>query len=65
MYQHYKKGKEKMDKVKNFVVEHKNEIILASVALFSYKIGFKRGFDSAQNAITHLCNEAAKVMEGR
>lgn len=54
-----------MDKVKDFVVTHKKEIICVTIGLAIYQIGFKAGFKSAEKAITHLCNEAAKTMEVR
>ena len=64
IYQYYKKGKAEMDKIKEFVTTHKNEIILASVAIVAYRIGFKKGMKTTENAVTHLFDEASKVVMG-
>ena len=43
-YRAYKKGKENMDKIKEWVDSHSKEILLGIFCVMSYQIGFKRGF---------------------
>ncbi len=62
IYRMYKKGQAHMDKVKDFVVTHKNEIIFVSIGVVAYKIGFRKGFKAAERAVTHLVTEAAKYV---
>lgn len=52
------------DKVKQFVVDHKKEIMYVSASIFIYRLGFKRGVKTTENAIVHFCNEAAKATSG-
>ena len=63
IYQYYKKGKEKMDKVKQFVSDHKKEIIFVTAVVFSYRIGYKSGFNASERAINNIFKQAGKVME--
>ena len=62
IYQLIKKGKIEMEKVKEFVLNHKNEIIFVSTAVVAYRIGFKTGVKTVDKAITHLVKEAAKYV---
>lgn len=64
IYRMYKKGKRTMDKVKEFIKEHKTELMYASAAILIYSIGFRRGIKVSERAVTHLCNEAAKAVSG-
>ena len=60
IYQMIKKGKMEMEKAKDFVVEHKKEILCAAGLIFVYNLGFKRGYRTAENAVTYFVNEVAK-----
>ena len=61
-YQTYKKGKMKMDDIKDFIKEHKKEIIFVGSGLVIYHVGFNRGFKTAKNAISHVFDEAARTL---
>lgn len=61
-YQTYKKGKMKMDEIKDFIKEHKKEIIFVGSGLVIYHVGFNRGFKTAKNAISHVFDEAARTL---
>ena len=52
------------DKVKQFVVDHKKEIIYVSAGIFIYRLGFRKGVTTTENAVIHFCNEAAKATSG-
>lgn len=61
IYRMYKKGKHTMDKVKEFVNEHKKELMYAAGIIMIYSLGFRRGVKTSERAIVHFCNEAAKA----
>lgn len=62
VYRMYKKGKMKMEKFKEFVSEHKRELMCVASGVIIYHIGFNRGFKMAKNAITHVFDEAARTL---
>ena len=50
-----------IDKFKQFVVDHKKEIIYLSTAVLFYRIGFNKGVKTTENAVIHFCNEISKT----
>ena len=52
------------DKVRQFVSDHKKEIIYVSISVFIYRLGFKRGVKTTEDAVIHFCNEAAQATSG-
>lgn len=63
IYQYYKKGVEEMEKVKQFIEDHKKEIIFVSAIILSYRVGYKTGFGASERAINNVFKQASKVME--
>lgn len=52
-----------MDKVKDWVMEHKKEIAIGTAIIFAYRLGFKHGCQATDKAVNNLFKEAAKAME--
>ena len=44
IYRAYKKGKNEMEKAKDWIINHSKEIFVTIGVIASYQIGFKRGF---------------------
>lgn len=57
-----RKGKE-MEKIKQFVEDHKKEIIVVSAGIIIYSLGFKKGFNSAKEGMNYIFDQAAKTLE--
>ena len=52
-----------MEKVKEWVSNHKKEIIVGAGIIFIYRLGFKHGCQATDKAVSNLFKEAAKTME--
>lgn len=59
-YQTYKKGKNDMEKTKDWIVNHNKEIFIAIGIIAAYQIGFKRGFKKGMKFELALVNLATK-----
>lgn len=62
-YKLYKKGRNEMDKIKEFISSHQNEILIGLGCLMSYQFGFKRGFRNGmrfENALHSLASKGGK-----
>ena len=51
-----------METIKNFVKDHKKEILVVSSGVLIYSIGFKHGFRSAERGMTYIFEEAARTL---
>lgn len=51
------------DKVKQFISDHKKEILFAATGLMIYRIGFRNGFNASERAINNIFDQASKAME--
>ena len=57
IYRAYKKGKNEMEKAKDWITNHSKEIFVAIGVIASYQLGFKRGFRKGmkfENALVSL-----------
>ena len=61
-YRAYKKGKKHMDKFKDFVTKHKNELLIAGCGLIIYKCGYRTGFKASQKSIDKIFESAARSL---
>lgn len=57
-----RKVDEDMDKTRQFIEDHKFELIFAAGVIFAYRLGFKHGYETADNAMTRLINETSKAL---
>lgn len=60
VYRIYKKGKKEMDKFKEFLSEHKNEIAGVAACLIVYKIAYGRGWRDYDCAVRHVFSAMRK-----
>lgn len=54
VYRMYKKGKMKMEKFKEFLSEHKNEIAGVAACLIVYKIAYGRGWHDYERVVNNV-----------
>ena len=59
-YQTYKKGKNNMEKAKDWIEDHSKEIFITIGIIAAYQIGFKRGFKKGMKFELALTTLAAK-----
>lgn len=63
LFRNFQKGKAEMEKVKEWVSNHKKEIVVGAGIIFVYRLGFKHGCQATDKAVSNLFKEAAKTME--
>lgn len=61
-YQMYKKGKSEMEKIKEFISENQKTIIFVASGALIYSLGFRKGFKSAKEGMSHVFEEAARTL---
>lgn len=49
--------------IKEWLMEHKKELIIGAGIIFTYRLGFRHGCQATDNAVCNLFKEAAKTME--
>ena len=59
-YKLYKKGKSEMEKIKEFISTHQNELLVGFGFFISYQFGFKRGFRNGMKFESVLHSLASK-----
>lgn len=53
-----------VDKVKQFVTDHKKEILFACSGIFIYKLGFHNGFNASERAVNNIFEKASRTIQG-
>lgn len=54
-----------MKNFKEFCIEHKKEIVITAAIIFAYRLGFNRGYETADNAMKSLIKEAYNTIHIR
>ena len=57
------KGELTMEEVKNFIKNHKKEIILVASGVIIFNIGFRSGYKLSLKAIDRLVTDCVKTMD--
>lgn len=63
IYRVYKKGKNEMDKIKDFISNHYKELLIAGGFVLIYKVGYKVGVKETQKTIYKIFDAAGKALE--
>lgn len=56
VYRAYKKGKKEMEKIKQFVTDHKKELKLAVCGLIIFKLGYESGWKAYRKVTNNVFN---------
>ena len=52
-----------MDKIREFIKKHQNELMIGGGLIFAYNLGFRRGCKCTDRAVTHFVNKLYKLIE--
>ena len=57
-----KEEKTFIEKAKDFICNHKKEFIISAGIIFSYRLGFKRGYRLSMDTFDHLINKSCELI---
>ena len=52
-----------MEKAKQFIKDHKKELIISGGLIFAYKLGFYRGCKATDKAVTAFVNKLIEIVQ--